>query len=298
MTFIGTKIDRKKTVISFVFLFSMLVILNLFYFFSEGFTFSKIESFTQDKIAYNSGEIPPNVFNQKFSYLGKGAQVYVFLSEDQKHVLKIYRKSKYSITFFDRFFSFSLNQYLSKKERLDYNQKKSLESYPISYEFLKPITGLVYMHLMKTTNLFPKVVLEDKLKRKRTLSLDDYIFLIQKRARPLKEKLHQFYLNHDEDNFKKYLISYGKAILFRIDNQIADRDFLNALRNAGVYENQVIFMDVGGFYKNPILKTKERKEQEIQSTLKNLEDFIKKNMPEMKSCFDGVKHNLLQESNS
>jgi hypothetical protein len=286
---------KKQLVIRFGLFFVILSgLISLFFYFNQSFNFSKIVPFTQENVVFTSQSFDPCIVNQKFFYLGKGAQVFVFLSQDEKHVLKIYRFSKYQESFLSRFLTSIFLKTNPETDRHDYNRKFSLESYPIADHLLRPITEVEYVHLNHTNHL-PKIVLHDWLKKEHVLDLNDYIFIIQKKADPLKNALLDKYLEKDYQTIRHWIASYGKTLIYRIQKQIGDRDFINALRNAGVYQDKVILMDVGGFYNNPILKNQDQRQQEINITLKNLEDFIDENMPSIKSIFIEEKEKILQE---
>jgi hypothetical protein len=117
------------------------------------------------------------ILNQPFTYLTKGKQSFVFASSDGDYVLKFYR------------FPSSLRPYswlmrpfrklsTSTKENLDAN----FRSFKLAYDDLREESGLVLVHMNKTSGIYRKVTLTDKMGVQHIVDLNKVAFLLQQRG--------------------------------------------------------------------------------------------------------------------
>lgn len=175
---------------------------------------------------------------QRFTYLGKGGQCYVFISDDDCYILKFFRKN-----------SAFLQTYASAQ---------------LAAKNLTKETGLLYVHLGPTSKPLPNLQIVDKLKIVHTIDLNAYSWIIQKRAVPIHAHLSA-------------LIEAGKieearqafSSLFALIKQIADRGILdgdpNLSKNFGFLEKQPIQIDIGRFTKGDRCIARDRKNRLMQS---------------------------------
>lgn len=201
---------------------------------------------------------------QKFYYLGKGRQSYVFESENGDLVLKLARWHKYQgPLLYDE-------GKKVKKERLE-RIERAFSSYEIAFEKLKQDTNLLAFHLPHRGKC-EKIFIYDKMGRPFILDGKNVAFLIQKKGYPFDEEFKRKRDLKDEKGMRDLVESFATMVRERGQKGIANRDFLNALRNDGVLDGKVFEMDVGSFYYDDgnIF------EREIQV----LRDFMKVEAPE------------------
>ncbi|HEY5235184.1 MAG TPA: hypothetical protein VIJ14_03300, partial [Rhabdochlamydiaceae bacterium] len=122
------------------------------------------------------------ILSQPYSYLDNGVQSFVFASQDGQYVIKFFRHDHLDAPFW-----LTPSQRAKKQTQL----RKEFLSYKLAYETLREQTGLVFAHLNKTKDLHQTLDLVDKLGIHHPLPLDDYEFLIQKRASLLYTALNQ-----------------------------------------------------------------------------------------------------------
>ena len=96
---------------------------------------------------------------QSYSYLKSGSQCYVFISEDQQFVIKFFKHKRWRLNPFLK--AIPLPASLDQKRSRWIRKKKetinsTFQSCIISYEDLKRETGMIYLHLNKSTNLNKK----------------------------------------------------------------------------------------------------------------------------------------------
>lgn len=284
----------KKLATISVFLFLIIAIVRFHYFATDGFRLQKIVFSTPIKIN-NSDQMCSDdvneVLSRKFHYLGKGRQVYVFVSDDNQYVIKFARDNKYKYPLWARCFSFfnilSFNQMKildEKKERLN----RAIESYKIAYDDLKDDTQLIFANIDKKKKLNKNIVLFDKANRKFKINLNESIFCIQKKAIPIKEYLSDLLMQKDIEKAKFVINGVIENVLSRMNKNILNRDFSNILTNYGYSNNKFFEMDVGSFYKEEYDLSTDRINSELDGFTFPLRLFLVNNYSDLVEYFDNV----------
>jgi hypothetical protein len=227
---------------------------------TDGFAIEKISSSLtyHPEWAAESKETPAHIasiLSQPFTYLGKGAQSYVFESEDKKYVLKFFRHSHMRPPLWT-----SLGLPLPRRQKkIDTSWSKlnkDFRSYKIAFEELKEETGLIYLHLNKTDHLKQKVSILDKLGIRHELEIDEMEFLLQRKATLLYPQLKKWIDERDINQAKTGLSSLIELLALRFEKGIYDKDpDLNT--NFGFCRNRAIQIDVGRFKKDPAMCDRE-----------------------------------------
>jgi len=260
----------------FFFLLVVCLLAKGWYLMSEGFRIDKInDNLTISSDAIDNFHEIDKILNQKFKYLSKGCQTYVFQSEDKNYVIKFVRYHRYKTPLWLNVFDFFEKH---KNKRQNYKTRllnQSLNSYEIAYKYLKDETALLYVHLNKTNHLNKKIQIEDRLKNKYFVDLDKTGFLVQKKVRSFDAILKKNKNNKEE--LKKLTNSFlqtTKAIYMKGFNN----DDYNCIKNSGVIDNKVIHSDVGSFLEKN-LKEKEFFEKEFMHFIIYFKKWANKNAP-------------------
>jgi len=188
-----------------------------------------------------------------FTFLARGAQSFVFESEDKKWVLKLFR--------YDRWVhpwrKFIRNHWLKKQGRLPFDQKidRLFCSTKLAFEKAADLTGLVYIHLNKKENL-PTILLKDRLGRVRPFNLSSAYFAIQRRASPLPEVFLEAIENNDEKKFKALTRSFVHLLQARVSKGIRNTD-TKVHVNFGFWNETAIEWDFGNYCLDPEMKSEE-----------------------------------------
>ncbi len=176
-----------------------------------------------------------SILNQKFHYLAKGSQSYVFASEDGRYVIKLFkdpRKHLYSWIWIGSQLIKKGPRWVWKTLHSDRRQQKwdrHLASLRSAATALRQETGILYAHLEGTTHLNLPLVITDKIHIAHTLPLDSLPFVLQKRAMPLQEHLSM--LNGAEkeqclEAARNLLMTVGEKGLLYTDNKIDNWGFV------------------------------------------------------------------------
>lgn len=211
-----------------------------------------------------------DVLKQPFYFLKKGQQCFVFLSKDEKYVLKLLRWEKLEPPFWTNWITTKrgkeLIQERIKKKAFDFS------SYKIAYTKLKEETGLLFLQLESNPQLNIPLQIYDNIGIRHIIQTSELAFILQKKV----------------DNFAPYLtqkISEGKSLDLhpffselahllqnRFTSNISDSD-ISLEYNMGILEGKPVLFDIGNL--NELKKTIPQKEflqketELIFSTLEN-----------------------------
>ena len=216
---------------------------------NTGFSIDKISS----RLDYNySWEVEPisdrqrefliqKVFPQKFYFLSSGTQCYAFISEDRQFVLKFFKMQH---LFPKDWLSNSLLQKIGFKNESSNElfSERIFETYKAAYEHLREETGLLYMHLNKTSELFCYATLIDNKGKKFFVNLDSVEFMLQQKAQKIYEHLDELVKEENDRDLKICIRSFLQLIATRCEKGFADQD-LSIRKNFGFVGNKAIQID-------------------------------------------------------
>ncbi len=220
---------------------------------TDGFALYKVLSSLAYNPAWDVGpQDPPalsKIFDQPFHYLAKGAQSYVFVSEDGETVIKFFRIYHLqpplwltSLAFPLPLQPFKLSKMIAKAEELD----KDFQSYKIAYEEMKEETGLLYLHLNKTSHLKKTLTLYDKIGVVYHLDLDQMEFLVQRRATLVYPAIDALAKTEGTEAAKEAITSLVNLLMQRCKKGIFDKDpDLNT--NFGFIGKTPLQIDIGRY---------------------------------------------------
>ena len=222
------------------------------------------------------------IVQQKFYYLGKGAQSYAFKSEDDKYILKFFKfKHLKPSVFVDLLPSIGfLKVYKEEQtERKNRLLNSVFDGYRLAYEIHAPETGLIYIHLNKSHDIGKKVKVEDKIGLEKTIDLDEVPFILQEKAKTTRMVMTELLDNGNislaehriKQIFDLYLLEYSKGIY--------DRDH-GVMHNTGFVGENPIHLDVGKLTKDDRMKEKEYYKPDLMRIVAKFNIWFKVNYPQ------------------
>ncbi len=186
--------------------------------------------------------------SQPYYFFSKGAQSFVFASEDGTAVIKFFRHHHLSAPSWVRFLPLAWARHSIHKKNSKLS--KDFTSYKLAYEVLREESGLLYLHLNKTSHLNLTLDLVDNLGIHHPLPLDQYEFVVQKRATLVYSALETWIQKGEFEEAKKALTSLVKLLTVRSQKGIFDKDpDLNT--NFGFIGTQSLQIDIGRFKRKP-----------------------------------------------
>jgi hypothetical protein len=227
------------------------------------------------------------LLDQKFYYLGKGCQFYVFESEDRKYVLKFFKhKHLRQYTWLN---TLPLPQKLhtvcqAKIVRRAERVERLFTSCKLAYEKMPEESGLLFLHLNRTPALENSVVIVDKIGCHHTLNLDNFEYCVQKKGEPLKEVFGKI----GEEELPLKIQQLVDLVFSRCEKGIGDRDRA-FVQNVAFTEQGAIFTDIGQFYTDPTLVQKEEQVKDLKGRMASLYLWTKKHFPHFAKCITEMR---------
>ncbi|WP_068469012.1 hypothetical protein [Candidatus Protochlamydia phocaeensis] len=234
------------------------------------------------------------ILQQKFFYIGKGAQSYAFASEDQAYVLKFFKfkhvKPNWLIHLLPPVSPF--NHY--KAHYLERKKRKLIgvfEGYDLAYRKNRQAAGLIYLHLGPTDFIKQQVTVIDKLGLRHRINLDDVVFMVQKKGETLRARLTQL-LNANRVQAAKEAIS-RLLDMYEQEYQkgVYDRDH-GVLFNTGFIGDTPFHLDVGKLSENEQMKQVGYYKKDLEHVVWKIDAWIKVHYP---AYYSDLTAHLAQE---
>lgn len=254
----------RRFLLFLLFVITMLLLPSFAKYLTDGFRIAKMKvnfpSHPEWDVALDP--ILDSVFKQRFTYLGKGSQCYVFQSKDQNYVIKFFRFSD-----------------PSEETKI----KDLFEATHLAYTHLKNETGLIYIHLNPTEKLLPTIYAKDAVGRPYKFELDKCRFAVQKKAIPFKIAFNEALKN--PELIQKRIDQFATLLATRSNLGISNAD-PSLSRNFGFLESQAVEIDFGNFRHG----MPHSKEAEIERYAKKLRSWLKQKNPECADYLDRKIH--------
>lgn len=253
-----------------------------------GFAVEKISSSLTPRQEWETLPLSPqekatisSLLQQKFTYLGKGAQAYVFESEDKKHVLKFFRHSHMRPPFWIDYLPSSEIYKKRKRARAEGKLHKDFLSYKLAFEELREETGLLFIHLNKTQNLLnQKITFYDKIGIIHQVDADSMEFVLQKKASLIYPTIEEWMKQGEYTQAKAALSSLLSLLKARCEKGIWDKDpDLNT--NFGLVGARAIQIDIGRFRRDDAQKNPTVYKRDILRVTDNLRQWLGERSPEL-----------------
>jgi hypothetical protein len=229
-----------------------------------------------------------DAFAQPYTYFGCGAQSYVFFSRDQNYVLKFFKQASYEIPLWMRLpLPWPLTRYRLKK-RVSREEKRTRDflSTANAYKSLKEESGLIFVHLNKTDDLRQTLILIDKLGISHRINLDDFDFVLQKKAVMAYTHIDHLMREKKIPDAEEALSSLIHLLAEECRLKMIDRH-PNIRKNFGFIDNKAVQIDSGRF--------KEIIEREgIEQTHSEISSWLKANHPSLVEHFESEYHSVLK----
>lgn len=227
-------------------------------------------------------ELVDGILAQEFTYLGKGAQSYAFVSADDRYVLKFF-KSKHSrpSIFLEMLppIGFLADYKEQKREQKRQKLFKALNGYKLAYDVHRDESALVYIHLVPTDYLDGTLRLRDKLGLSWEFDLDSTVFIIQKKGTKLRNRVIALLDAGKVDETKQKV---GEIIdLYRAEyaKGIYDTDH-GVMHNTGFIGEQPVHLDVGKLTRAPQMQQTEVANRDLEAVVDKFRVYFADKYPQ------------------
>ncbi len=227
------------------------------------------------------------VFNQTFSYLGKGAQSYAFQSEDGHYVIKFFKFKHLKPSWWIDWLP-SLPYIREYKENLRERKQRKLvgvfNAYHLAYEKNRENAQLVYLHLVPTNYLHHYLTIKDKIGFTHTIDLDHTVFLLQKMGETFRARMERLIPENRIEEAKSSIYSILNMYVQEYGKGLYDRDH-GVMQNTGFVGSRPFHLDVGKVSEDPRIKKKALYKRDLMLVAWKIDYWIKQHYPEQSDDF-------------
>lgn len=228
-----------------------------------------------------------DIFDQKYSYVGKGAQCYAFVSKDGQYVLKFFKFKHLKPNFLIETLP-SIPPFKKYKESCIERKKRKLigvfNGYDLAFRENRQISELIYLHLLPSQNLHLTATVIDKLGWERKINLDDVVFLVQKKGETLRTRLRHLLKQHQLEKAKQTMGKILDMYMSEYKRGIYDHDH-GVMHNTGFIGEQPFHLDVGKLNHDVRMKEVEFYKADLAHVIWKMDAWIKGSFPEYYSEF-------------
>lgn len=206
------------------------------------------------------------IVSQPFTYETEGPESYIFVSQDQKYVIKFFKMRRMTPKYWLNYIPFPWleKKRLSKIEERERVRHECFGGLKIAFEKFRYQTGILFLHLFRTQYLKMKVAVQDEKQKWHEIALDQVPFLVQKRVSMLPEHINQLMMEGKEETAIRHLCQLLELVK-------------TTCQKGYVPVSEEIELDYGFLDDRPIYVEAlyAKKESSTQSTLKGLFSFSK-----------------------
>lgn len=257
---------------------------------TDGFMITRITHALQEP-SHDLHDVSANlslILSQPFTYLASGAQSYVFVSQDNRYVIKFFKFHHLRIP--PWIASLPLPHFLNTYRQAKIAKKnralaKTLDSHKIAATLLPKETALVYLHLYPTHYLHQSLHLIDKLGIHYELDADTLSFVIQKKGTSFYGVLEQYINTNHMCHAKKAISDILYLSLERCKKGVGDLD-PDFGTNFGAVEGSIVQLDIGRFYLEEQEKNPEVYKRELYRITRSFRQWLTEHSAELVTYLD------------
>ncbi|MCP5492030.1 MAG: hypothetical protein H7A40_03175 [Chlamydiales bacterium] len=259
---------------------------------TKGFCVEKVKAYSRP--ADSKYDMPQSDFdaqsalNQTFYYLSSGASMYVFVSEDQRYVLKLFKQRHMRpFSVYEKLIGYPLipSKQRSLNNRLQF-RKKAFDSCLIAYSKFRDQTGVLYMHLNPTSHLNVRLRLVDHKGSHLLLNADKEEYYIQRKGEGIIDCICKWHSEGERETIRNALKSLVELIIARCEREIGDFD--NCSKNFAFIDGKAIEIDIGEFWNDPGVKERVHINAHIITATFDLRNYLAKHYPELRDDLDEI----------
>ncbi|NGX39056.1 MAG: hypothetical protein KR126chlam1_00376 [Chlamydiae bacterium] len=235
--------------------------------------------------------------SQPYTYFGCGGQAFAFFSEDGEYVIKFFKQRLFRRSFLLNTLPLPkiLHRYREKRNwKRDDKLERDFFSYKTAFDELQEETRVLYSHLNPTYHLKKKLEIIDRLGIHHFLNLDQFDFIVQRRAVRVYDHIEALMQNQKEKEAKEAIRRVFHLISTRAKKGYRDRD-PNVRTNCGFIGDQAIKIDVGRFVISPEMASPEGHDEEILRITAPFKEWVNTHYPQLIPSYEeGLEESLIQ----
>ena len=240
-----------------------------------------------------------SILAQPFYFLAPGGQTFAFQSQDGQYVLKLTKHKRMRVPLWGQWLP--LPSTLEQWRRATAAKKKKIfdctfKSYLIADTYLKEETGIVFLHLNKSDYLKQSVTIIDKIGIAFKLNIDDFEFILQRKAELFYPHIEKLISEGEIDLVKERIHSMMTYLVGRAKRGIEDHDHCFET-NLAFFNNKPFQLDIGSLRLNPAFKAHPMYCVKLREYSEELGEWLRANHPELDSYFEDLINKMLADPN-
>jgi len=220
---------------------------------------------------------------QEYKYLGKGHQAYAFESADGRYVLKFLKFQVYSYHPIVNALPLpsSWSEALDKKLAHKGDKRDDVfRSWLLANGDLKDETGVIYIHINRKKEFDKTVQLYNKMGMSYRIPLDDYVFMVQRKAELIEKVFERSYKENRIEDGKHLLDQMLSLYISEYERGLAEKDKY-IVRNTGVHDGKPMHIDTGRLSYAEELKDKSLQQPQLVWKTSVMMEWLAAEYPEL-----------------
>ena len=233
------------------------------------------------------------IISQPFSYLAEGNDSYVFVSQDQRYVIKFFKMRRMTPKYWLNYIPIPCldTKRLSKISERERARLETFGSLKTAYEKFRYQTALVFLHLFKTEYLKMKVCVIDADGLAHRVPLDKVPFVIQKKTTMLPDYIKMLVSQGKESEAVQSLCKVLALVKDQCQNGLADYGE-RVEEEYGFIEGRPIHVG-GGCVLDETYKSARSTLREVFRVSKSIEAWLQHSNPSLMPSFQDEVEDLL-----
>ena len=236
--------------------------------------------------------------NRSFRYLASGAQCYAFVSDDQKYILKLFKFQHMRIPPWSQ--HLPLPSFLDSYRQAKLAKKRQIisdlfDSFQLASRYLKEETGILFLHLRKTSDFESQMTIIDKIGKQHRLDIDQTYFVLQMRADLAYDKINDWMKKGKIAKARAGIRSLVNLAATRCEKGIFDKD-PDFRTNFGFVNGKATQIDIGRFSKKRIACDKTICQPEIIRITRAFRQWLRKNHEALVDVLDEEVNKIMQDN--
>jgi hypothetical protein len=222
------------------------------------------------------------ILSQPFHYLDEGGQSYVFVSEDNQYILKLFKYHRFRTPWFISYlpdasvFSNFKQNYIDRREK---KLRAVLKGHQIAYSLNRENSGLYFVQLIPSRSNSKVVILESN-GGKRNVDLGKTSFVLQAKGEIVSEVFYRLLSAKDVDTVKQKCRQILDLYKSEYLKGIYDTDH-GVMHNIGFVNDKPLHIDVGNFVEVDEMKDDPHFwSKDLEKVARKMQEWVEKNFPE------------------
>lgn len=226
--------------------------------------------------------------SQPWHYLSSGGQCYTFASQDDNYVLKFFKQKAFAVPSWINHYPIPFfMEWMQEKKRLKKEKRRNqvFSAFRLAFEQLFQETGLLYVHLNRTSHLNRTLGVTDATGITHVLNPDGLQFVLQRKAVVARTAIDQKMVQHDPEGAKQAIVALLQLQLSLYQKGVRNRD-PNLKSNCAFIDERPLLIDVGRVVFCEEIRQPENFKKNLVKMTRRFRKYLQDCHPELLTHFD------------